>query len=240
MALYSRASNGGFDLAASWLNWENVFHCETNSFCQKVLKKHFPNAIQYGDIRETDFTIHRGGVDILTSGFPCQSFSLAGKRGNDLSLWKETLRAVKEIKPAYFVGENVYGILSAGRGHTINIICSDLEAAGYQKPVIFDCTADAFDLPTLERHVWIIAQANGERQERVGIPATPQQLQQRQFQGSYQGEQHRWHLPESRVLCVGKRIPCELDEVAGYGNAIPPKVAYEIFKAIQHSIKDLK
>jgi len=61
---------GGFDLAAEWMGWENVFHCEWNPFGQKVLKYHFPKSISYHDIKTTDFTIHRGSIDILTGGFP--------------------------------------------------------------------------------------------------------------------------------------------------------------------------
>ena len=71
---------GGFDLAAEYVGWNNVFNCEINPFCQKVLKYHWPNAKQYDDIKLTDFTIWRGQIDVLTGGFPCQPFSLAGKR----------------------------------------------------------------------------------------------------------------------------------------------------------------
>jgi len=71
---------GGFDLAAQWMGWENLFHCEWNPFCQTVLKYHWPNATTYTDITKSDFTIWRGRVDILTGGFPCQPFSTAGQR----------------------------------------------------------------------------------------------------------------------------------------------------------------
>lgn len=71
---------GGFDLAAEWMGWENIFHCEWNPFGQKVLKHHFPNSKSYEDITKTDFSIHRGTIDILTGGFPCQPYSSAGKR----------------------------------------------------------------------------------------------------------------------------------------------------------------
>jgi hypothetical protein len=108
---------GGFDLAAEWMGWENIFHCEWNPFGQKVLKHHFPNSISYNDITKTDFTIHRGTIDILTGGFPCQPYSLAGKRkGKEDSrhLFPEMLRAIREIQPSWIVGENVLGIINWG------------------------------------------------------------------------------------------------------------------------------
>ena len=71
---------GGFDLAAEWMGWENLFHCEWNPFCQKVLKYHWPHATQYHDICTTDFRPWHGKLDVLTGGFPCQPFSMAGMR----------------------------------------------------------------------------------------------------------------------------------------------------------------
>jgi len=61
---------GGFDLAAQWMGWNNVFHCEWNEFGKKVLKHYWPNAISYDDITKTDFSIHRGSIDVLSGGFP--------------------------------------------------------------------------------------------------------------------------------------------------------------------------
>lgn len=81
---------GGFDLAAAWAGWTNVFNCEIDPFCRRVLKYHFPESEQYGDIKTTDFTVWRDRVDVLTGGFPCQPFSLAGKRkgtADDRYLW---------------------------------------------------------------------------------------------------------------------------------------------------------
>jgi hypothetical protein len=71
---------GGFDLAAEWAGWTNSFNCEIDPFCRKILKYHFPDAEQYGDIRTADFAVWRDRIDVLTGGFPCQPFSLAGKR----------------------------------------------------------------------------------------------------------------------------------------------------------------
>jgi DNA-cytosine methyltransferase len=110
---------GGFDLAAEWMGWDNIFHCEWNPFGQKVLKHHFPNSISYNDITKTDFSIHANKIDILTGGFPCQPYSSAGKRlgkADERHLFPEMLRCIKEVKPRYIVGENVRGLVSWGGG----------------------------------------------------------------------------------------------------------------------------
>lgn len=108
---------GGFDLAASWAGFDNLFNCEIDPFCKRLLKYYWPKATQYDDIKKTDFTLWHGRVDVLTGGFPCQPFSHAGKRNgtsDDRYLWPEYLRAIREIQPSFVVGENVTGILSMG------------------------------------------------------------------------------------------------------------------------------
>ena len=110
---------GGFDLAAEWMGWDNIFHCEWNPFGQKILKHHFPNSISYNDIKETDFTIHKGNIDIITGGFPCQPYSTAGKRkgkADERHLFPEMLRVIKEVQPTWVIGENVRGLVSWGGG----------------------------------------------------------------------------------------------------------------------------
>jgi DNA (cytosine-5)-methyltransferase 1 len=126
---------GGFDLAAEWMGWTNVFHTEWNEFGQKVLKHHFPNSISYNDIIKTDYTIHNGDIDIITGGFPCQPFSLAGKRkgkDDERFLWHEMLRAIQQIRPTYVVAENVRGLLTIDAGMVFEQVCLDLESEGYE------------------------------------------------------------------------------------------------------------
>lgn len=136
---------GGFDLAAEWIGWENIFHCEIKEFGQKILKYYWPNAISYADITKTDFTIHRGTIDVLTGGFPCQPYSVAGKRKgkeDDRHLWPEMLRAIREIAPRYIVGENVGGLVSWNGGMVFDEVQTDLETQGYEiTPVILPACA---------------------------------------------------------------------------------------------------
>ena len=158
---------GGFDLAAEWMGWENVFHCEQNEFCSRVLKYHFPRSISYGDIKQTDFSVHRGEIDIISGGFPCQPYSGAGKRlgkEDDRHLWPEMLRAVREIAPRFVVGENVRGLLNWNGGVVLDEIYADLEAEGYEVGT-FVLPAVGVNAPHKRERVWIIAHANGQERE---------------------------------------------------------------------------
>ena len=175
---------GGFDLAAEWVGWKNVFHCEINEFCAQILKYHFPNADHYEDIKTTDFTKWRGKINVLSGGFPCQPFSLAGRRKgaeDDRYLWPQMLRAIQEIKPDWVVGENVVGIITMvqpgkavelGRSATlfgedykdeeiqqqyvIETVCQDLEHSGYSiQPILIP--ACAVGAPHRRDRVWFIA-----------------------------------------------------------------------------------
>jgi DNA (cytosine-5)-methyltransferase 1 len=157
---------GGFDLAAEWMGWENVFHCEWNDFGKRVLNYYWPNAISYDDITKTDFTIHRGAIDILTGGFPCQPYSVAGKRKgkeDERHLWPEMLRAIREIQPVYVVGENVAGLISWDGGLVFHEVQTDLENEGYEVwPFILP--AASVNAPHRRDRVWFIAYANGTKQ----------------------------------------------------------------------------
>jgi len=150
---------GGFDLAAEWAGWENIFHCEWNPFGQRVLKHYWPNAESFTDITKTDFTKYANTIDILTGGFPCQPYSVAGKRKgkeDDRHLWPEMLRAIREIKPRYIVGENVSGLVSWDRGLVFEEVQTDLEAEGYKVQAVL-LPACAVDAPHRRDRVWFVA-----------------------------------------------------------------------------------
>jgi DNA (cytosine-5)-methyltransferase 1 len=177
---------GGFDLAAEWMGWENVFHCEWNPFGQKVLKHYWPNSISYNDITKTDFSIHRGAIDILTGGFPCQPYSSAGKRlgkEDERHLWPSMLRAIREIQPRWIVGENVLGLVNWNAGMVFEEVQTDLEAEGYEvQPYVLP--AAAVNAPHRRDRVWFVAYstcARNRQQQR-----TNSKQQNRQF--AYNGE----------------------------------------------------
>lgn len=106
---------GGFDIAATWMGWPNVFSCERNPFCQTILQHYWPNTHHYDDIFQFSAAQFRGSVDIISGGFPCQPFSNAGKRKgktDDRYLFPEACRIITEARPQWIVLENVAGLFS--------------------------------------------------------------------------------------------------------------------------------
>jgi DNA (cytosine-5)-methyltransferase 1 len=146
---------GGFDLASRWCGWNNIFQVEIDKFCRKTLKKNFPNVERYQDIYEFDGTKYRGSIDIISGGFPCQPFSVAGKqkgKEDDRFLWPEMVRVIKEIQPTWIVAENVAGIISMA----LDEVLFNLEAIGYEVQA-FIIPACAVNAPHRRDRVWIVA-----------------------------------------------------------------------------------
>ena len=150
---------GGFDLAAQWMGWENVFHCEWNPFGQRVLKHYWPNADSHHDITKTNFEQYANRIDILTGGFPCQPYSSAGKRKgkeDERHLWPEMLRTIREVAPRYVVGENVLGLTNWDGGIVFDEVHTDLELAGYEVAAVV-IPAAAVNAPHGRDRVWFVA-----------------------------------------------------------------------------------
>ena len=220
---------GGFSLGLERTGgFETVAFCEIDPFCQKVLKKHWPDVPIYNDVRTLNYD---GPVDVITGGFPCQPYSLAGKRkgqDDDRDLWPAMLENIDKYGPSWVIGENTYGFISLGLDRCLN----DLENINYTARA-FDIFSCATDLPTLERHIWIIATPNEIRSKRRRIPQIPNvSIVPREFSGSYTRERDRWNLPASRVCGVGERIPNRLDRIGAVGNAVDPNVPEIIGYAI--------
>lgn len=137
---------GGLDLAAEWAGFTTVGQCEFADYPTKVLEKHWPDVPRWRDVRtltKESFYERTGlrAADVISGGFPCQPFSVAGKqkgKGDDRYLWPEMLRVITELRPRCVVGENVPGIIKIAAGQVVK----DLERAGYHV-VMFNFEAAA-------------------------------------------------------------------------------------------------
>jgi DNA (cytosine-5)-methyltransferase 1 len=292
---------GGFDLASEWMGWENVFHCEWMEFPRKVLEYYWPEADSHIDICKTDFKKYANTIDILTGGFPCQPFSLAGKRkgtDDERYLWGEMLRAIQEIKPTWVIAENVFGITNIDGGMVFEQVCLDLENEGYEvQPYIIPAAAK--NAPHRRDRCWFVAysnrygsnQCNGNdevnasegRQYALGnaeqgngngnatdtecirlqVRSETRNISKKKSEafskrskssisiktnGSRYPKQQWENFPTQSPVCGGDDgLPTELDRITfskwrnesikGYGNAIVPQIAYELFKIIEHENK---
>ena len=162
------AGIGGIALAAEWAGIETVAFCEREPFCQRVLNKHWPNVPMFDDVKnlnrqvlEEKGVIEPGGtVDIISGGYPCQPFSSPGKRKgeeDDRHLWPEVKRLLEEIRPTWFVGENVAGHITLG----LDTVLHDLESIGYSWKS-FVIPAAAVGANHERFRVFIIAHSNSQ------------------------------------------------------------------------------
>lgn len=162
---------GGLDLAAEWAGMRTVGQCEWAEYPTKVLEKHWPDVPRWKDIRtltKESFYARTGRrtVDVISGGFPCQPFSVAGKRRgreDDRYLWPEMVRVIKELRPAWVVGENVAGIVRMA----LPDILSELEACGYRTRA-FLIPACAVGARHRRYRVAIVGHAQGD--SKRGLP----------------------------------------------------------------------
>ena len=155
---------GGFSLGLESTGFfETIAFVEKDKFCQKVLKKNFNNIPIEEDIRNVKG--ERYAADVITGGFPCQPFSVAGKRkgtDDDRYLWDETIRVVRECKPRWFIGENVEGIINIQDGMVLRQVCDDLEKEGFEVQCLI-IPASGIGAWHQRKRVWIIAHSNSNR-----------------------------------------------------------------------------
>ena len=226
---------GGLDLAFQWAGGNIIAMCEINSFCQKVLRKHWHYVPIFNDIKELNAS-HVGAIDIIYGGFPCQPFSVAGnKKGkdDDRYLWPEFSRLVAEIKPCWVVAENVPGILHIAA----DTVCSDLERQGYSVG-IWDFEAASVGAKHRRERIFFVAHSRCSLRQRSfqqgtlrdetkgGTSCKPQRPSCAPF-----GLYGKWE-PEPRVGRVAHGFPHRVDRLRALGNAVVPQQAYPIFKTI--------
>ena len=154
---------GGFALGLQKVGFETVAFCDIEKYCQHLLKQKWNEVKIYSDVREiTKEKFKADGIEspeIITCGFPCQPFSVAGSRkGTDDNrhLWPEMFRIIKEFKPRWVIGENVRGIVSIQDGLVFETVCTDLESEGYEVQT-FNIPAVGVGAPHKRERIWIVA-----------------------------------------------------------------------------------
>ena len=233
---------GGFALGFEWASLSKpVLFCDIEEWPRKILAKHWPDVPIAEDVKELANDPDRNvpDCDILTAGYPCQPFSLAGERRgteDDRHIWPYIFSIIQAKRPAWCVFENVYGHVSMG----LDEVLSDLEREAYAtRPFIVPaCAADA---PHRRDRVWIIArnvgdtissgQCGNDRRRSGQVSQDRCEDVAHSNSAGLQGRQN-W-LPEPAVGRVANGIPRRVDRLRGLGNAIVPQIAMRIGQTIK-------
>ena len=149
---------GGFSLALERVGFKTIGFCEIDPYCRLLLQKHWKGVTIHNDIKKLEAKDIEERVDILTGGFPCQPYSVAGKQKgteDDRYLWPDMFRVIKEVKPTFIIAENVRGIVNIQDGMVFETVCSNLESEGFEiQPFIIP--AAGVGAPHKRERVWIV------------------------------------------------------------------------------------
>lgn len=248
---------GGIDLAAEWAGFETVGQCEWADYPTKVLEKHWPDVPRWRDIRsvtkESVKDRRIGAIDLISGGFPCQPFSVAGKRKgkeDDRYLWPEMLRVIQELHPTWVIGENVAGIVNMA----LDKVLSDLENINYSCQAFIIPAASVGAIHIRER-IFILAYTNDLDCKKALLDNSAEITQWEENERKRSKDRVRVTIDnpidittetsktiqsniESYVLRVDDGISRKLDEnrIKCLGNAVVPQQVYPILKAI-HDIE---
>ena len=221
---------GGFALAARWVGINTVAFCEIEPYAQKVLKKNFPNTPIFSDIKKLKRSDINGTVELITGGFPCQPYSVAGrKKGteDDRDLWPEMFRIIQAFKPTWIIGENVANFVNMAFQRTK----TDLESEGYEvQPFIIP--ACGVNAPHKRDRVWIVAHA-GCSLLQGPVKQGTDGMEDREQDADLDKRSDWWDI-EPHVGRVAHGVPNRVDRLRGLGNAIVPQVAYQIMKGLKN------
>jgi len=220
---------GGMDLGLECAGMTCAWQVEIDDYCQRVLKKHWPNVPKYGDVKNVGRQ-NLEPVDLLVGGFPCQPHSVAGKRRgaeDDRNLWPEFSRVIREMRPRYVLAENVPGIITT----YLDTVLSDLESQGYTCAT-FGIPAGAFGAPHLRQRIFVVAYTNRKRLE--GCVRRPENSFLTLDDIS---SQHLWaswpnNIPQPVIVRGDDGFSSRVDRLRGLGNAVVPQVAKWIGRRI--------
>ena len=263
---------GGFSYGLEKTGFQTVAFCEMDKYCKLVLQKHWKGVKIYNDVKEiTKERLETDGVElpeIITGGFPCQPFSVAGKKqgtSDDRHLWPEMFRIIQEFTPRWIIGENVKNITNIQDGMVFETVCTDLEGEGYEVRA-FNIPAAGVGAPHRRERIWIVAHSKSIESD-VGKGRQYQEERERQLQirgknsddantdgerlqgyrseyelrNSEEEEQtsgNSWWSAEPNVGRVANGIRGRVHRLKGLGNSIVPKIAEEIGKAIMEAEAD--
>ena len=248
---------GGFSVGLEATGkFKTIGFCEQDKFCQKVLHKHWPNIPIHEDIKKLDGTKIK--ADVLVGGFPCQSFSIAGKqkgKDDERYLWDEMFRVIKEVQPRWIIGENVQNLINIADGQILQGIHNDLEAENYEVQT-FCISAASIGAWHKRSRVWIVAANTNSRLRRgrgAEFKSRKNEVREFHFKEEKQSEQHirskiighnvisgetkDWWQTFSKLYRIPHGIQYGLDKdranrIKALGNSIVPQIVTEIGKAI--------
>jgi DNA-cytosine methyltransferase len=253
---------GGFALAASRVwesDYQNLGHSEIEDYACQIYHYHFPTSQCLGDVTKIDWTKYAGKVDFLTGGFPCQPHSLAGKRKaskDERDLWKECIRALRNIQPQYGIFENVPGLLTSEKGKFFNQVLTDIHESGYDAEWQVISARDV-GANHLRKRIWIVVypqNPNTSKERRSGIIGSKVNGLDTHSNGLqtpiFQGEVAKRFAQSSKIWESEPNMDRMVDGIsngldrnsrkiveqrlAGLGNAIVPQCAELIFNIIKH------
>ena len=201
---------GGFALAARWAGFETIGFCEIDKYCQKVLKKNFPDVPIYEDVTKLKGNQFKD-IFLITGGFPCQDISLAGKgagiEGKKSGLWSELFRIIGEVRPKFALIENVPALTIRGGTRVI----ADLTSIGYDTEWQI-VGADDVGAPHRRKRIWIVAYSNGL--QRLDLRRQESEQSQKEFEGvSFRSDSSRDNVANSnsgfsdrkeKEICTGR------------------------------------
>ncbi len=210
---------GGFDLGLERAGMRVIWQSETDPYASAVLKKHWPDVPNHGDIRGINWkSVWPRIPDVICGGFPCQPFSRAARGRNDAErcLWLEMLRVVSDVRPTWVCGENVAAI----DGMALEFVVSDLEACGYEVAPPLVIPACAVGQDHRRDRYWFIGHANGDRKSW------------RAFNAEASGVQESGDDPDRMGAPHGISGGMDRNRMRVLGNAIVPQIAEIIGRAI--------
>jgi DNA (cytosine-5)-methyltransferase 1 len=226
----------GFNLASKD-KFKVIWQVENDPFCNSILEKHYPNTKRYSDIKEVDVDgLER--PNIICASPPCQPFSTAGKRKgseDDRHLWPETFRIIRNLRPDWFVLENVRGLFTSEKGKIFGRILSDLDSIRYDAEWQV-LPAKAFGAPHKRDRVFVVANPVSKRLQRPffeeGICCLAEQTLTK-F-GNRDITCGSWWTENIPNIRVGNGVPLRVarHRVKAYGNSICPQVIEFLAKRI--------